>query len=389
MKTHFNSILKECGRLIRGECFAPIDVTASLSSALKGRSFTTLYISHAKLILAKIVYKDDEFHVIGLKAFENEKSIDFASFVDSIVKRESFKADVSFGIGCLVSVMPYEFYADTLSPSRLSIPMSIGPANKTTKLLSNEASAAVQQHWLDYWLDKDPAFAFERCAAGITYNKELAYRTMYLPVIGEFVVGAIPQDVLQSIAYLETVVPIIDIRYMPFQLLGVAANKLDLFSARGGNSDAEDSNEPAPKEYSGLWGVYIMDHLINFAWRRHDDDTTEKHEGFFASYIRYVAPQVNATAMQQAISSAFRDSAAYFVKGVLMPSSTINEDPEKFLLFCTDTDPNRKVPLLPILQKTLLKPVAELRWDEKKLVNLVVNDVSPEIRSLLTLQLAV
>jgi len=341
------------------------------------------------MIVAKIVYREDEFNVVGLKTYDNEKSVDFATFVDSIIKRESFKGDISFGIGCLVSVMPYEFYADTLSPARLGLPMTDGPANKTTKLLSSESSPAIQQHWLDYWLDKDPEFTFEKCAAGITFNKELAYRTLYLPVINEFVLGALPKDILKSIYYLESVVPLIDVRYIPFQLLGVAANKLDLFSARGGNTVAGNEGDSAPQDYSGLWGIYFMDHVIDFAWRRHDDDSTEKHEGFFGSYIRYVAPQVNATAMQQAVSSVFRDSAAYFVKGVLMPSSTIKEDPDKFLLFCTDTDPNRKAPFLPILKDTLLKPVASLRWDDKKLVNLVVNDVSSEIRTLLTLQLAV
>jgi hypothetical protein len=201
---------------------------------------------------------------------------------------------------------------------------------------------------------------------------------MVLPTLDSFILGGIHVDVLDLIWSLDTITPILNVAYLPFQLLQLAS-KVDLFSPRV---------EGDCPEYSGLWGVYFLDFVISFAWRK--KNMGDSFESFFGTAIKYCAPQQNSTSMRSALDTIFRESAASFVRNVLVTSATITANPDLFQLFCTDTDSERKAQLLPVLENSLMRPVTPLQIDTNKLVRISSDDsrISADVRFLLTLQLA-
>lgn len=411
-----STVWEEFLSILTGRCFRPLKDTDSLVESLRGKSVTSLQISISSIAVTKLIVKDDGISVIGTKIFINEKSQDFVSFVNALMLKDTFLSELSFGCGILISILPNDFMGESISPSQMHIPMSYSVSAKSTKFCDEIQDPVLQAKWLEYWLDKDPVYTIERCASALPVSPQCVYRAMYLPGLNEFVLAALPREIVDFVQVLSKTRPILDISYLPFQLITMGYMR-KLFSSRAEmlafntnthtNTNTSDevaatdssNSSPAPvnpaiahkpTEYSGLWGTYIFDHIITFAWR----DTTNSegtHTGFFGSSIKYCPQQSSSAAMQSSMDSIFRDSAAFFVRNVLRTSSTINANPEEFMLFCTDADSTKKSLLLPILQNSLMRPATSLNMDEKVYSKIFGFDsrLSSEMKFFICLQLGI
>ena len=388
---------EEIFNILLGRCFRPIADNMLISDALEGKPFTCLHISIAMVTITKLIYKNGSISVVGTKAFPNDKTQDFVSFASMLFSKESFISELSFGSGILISVLPNEFKGETISPSQMHIPMSKSAATRNIKFCNEISDPALQAKWLEYWLDRDPSYTVERCVSALPVNSQFVYRAMYLPVINEFVLGALPREIVNLVHSLSRFYPILGVSYLPFQLIGLGHTQ-GLFQRRVSTEEPQTApSTDAPQtttqpqentEYSGLWGIYFFDHIITFAWRKL---LVNGGNGFFGSVIKYCPPQPNQSAMQSNMDAIFRESAAFFVKNVLRTSSTIRANSADFKLYCTDADTSRKSLLLPILQNSLMRPATPFNWDDNKYNKLFGYDsrLNPEMKFYLNLQLGI
>ena len=386
---------EEIFNILTGRCFRPIADNIVISDALEGKPFTCMHISIASVTITKLIYKNESISVVGTKSFLNDKVQDFVSFVSMLFSKESFISELSFGSGILVSILPNEFMGETISPSQMHLPMSKATVMRNSKFCDEIRDPVLQAKWLEYWLDRDPVYVVERCISALPVNSQFVYRAMYLPVINEFVLGALPRDIVNLVHNLCRYFPILGVNYLPFQLIGLGHTQ-GLFQRRVPTvetqvSSSDDTLQTGAqsvenKEYSGLWGIYFFDHIITLAWRKLLGD---EGNGFFGSVIKYCPPQPNQAAMQSNMDTIFRESAAFFVKNVLRTSSTIRANAADFRLYCTDADTSRKSLLLPILQNSLMRPATPFNWDENKYNKLFGYDsrLNSEMKFYLSLQL--
>ena len=407
-----STILEEFLSILTGNCFRPLKNTDSLVDALRGKPVTSLQISISSIAVTKLIIKDEGISVIGTKLFINEKSQDFVSFVTTLMSKDMFLSELSFGCGILISILPNDFMGESISPTQMHIPMSYSVSARTTKFCDEVHDPAIQAKWLEYWLDKDPIYTVERCASALPVSPQYVYRAMYLPGLNEFVLGALPREIVDFVHIIAKTRPILEVSYLPFQLITMGymrrlfAPRAEMLTHNAMENSSETVATPTPTtdtqnsidtpppqkqtEYSGVWGTYIFDHIVTFAWRSttHNDG---KHSGFFGSAVKYCPQQSSTAAMQSSMDSIFRESAAFFVRNVLRTSSTIKANPEEFMLFCTDADSNKKSLLLPILQQSLMRPATSLNMDEKLYSKVFGFDsrLSSEMKFFICLQLGI